>query len=154
MCTFNLKATRSSSAGSTTHIFEPVKAPTFSLTVVPNFAVSLTSSLLLWQHTVTRTAHTLGQEETESRWASWLDACCLFPHKYISIFYLSLKHTVTPAWALCLGKDWDGEGEVAHATREVERRQSEREKGKPEGESKKGGLSRGSTRQFCKPVTH
>lgn len=43
---------------------------------------------------------------------------------------------------------------VAHATREVERRQREREKGKPEGERKKGGLSGGSARQFCKPVAH
>ena len=98
---------------------------------------------MLWQHAVTGTAHTAGQED-----GAMVDILAgrllpVSPHlNYISISSSLFEHAAAADWALCLGRDWDGEGEVAHATREVERRQSERERGKPEGGEEEGRIER------------
>lgn len=98
---------------------------------------------MLWQHAVTGTAHTAGQEDGAMVGILAGRLLPVSPHlNYISISSSLFEHAAAADWALCLGRDWDGEGEVAHATREVERRQSERERGKPEGGEEEGRIER------------
>lgn len=117
---FKWKATSSSSAGSTARIFEPEKSPKFPLTVVPNFAVRLTSPCC-YGSTLSPGLPTLLVSKTESWWASWLDACCLFPHKYISISSSSsssssLKTRGNTRLSIVLGERlrWRGWGSPRH----------------------------------------
>lgn len=107
----NWKATSGSSAGSTTQLFEP---PKFSLTVVPNFTVSLTSPCC-YGSTLSPGLPTLLVRKTESWWASWLDACCLFPHKCISISSSLRAHSNTRL-SLVFGERlrWRGWGSPRH----------------------------------------
>ncbi len=115
MCRFNWKATYSSSAGSAPQqIFESVKAPKFPLTVAPNFTLSLMSPRC-YGSTLSPGQPTLLVRRTESWWASWLDACCLFPHNYKSISS-SLRARSNTTLSIVFGERlrWRGWGSPSH----------------------------------------
>lgn len=116
---FNWKAPRSSSAGSATRTLQSVKAPKFSLTVVPNFALSLTSPCC-YGSTLSPGQPTRLVRRTQSWWASWLDACCLFPpstptNTSIEAFPLPLERSNT-ALSIVFGERlrWRGWGSPRH----------------------------------------
>lgn len=66
---------------------------------------------------------------------------------------LAFHPPATPERAVCFRETWRRRGDSNHEGR-GRRRQSEQEKGKPEGARKKGRWSEKNVRQFCKPVTH
>lgn len=148
MCKFHRTATSSSSAGSTTWTFEPLTMPKISLAVVPLHS-ELDISPLLWQHTVTRTAHTVGQEK---RVMVGMLAGPLLPISPSSIFTFLLSHD-HPEHCVWRKIEMERARQPTTRGRWREDRVNERKESQRR-EKKKGGLSRRSGRQFCEPVTH